>query len=119
MRGPGWYWFWPWEVWDPHKTVAISNVNLTDWGVFKFLGNPKVLGVELLGLFLVNGYILAPTVWVWHKYKNAKGTIQQMGFVRYLIVSQLFLIMMGLPIKMFLRLVLNIKYVWVTPWFNI
>ena len=27
--------------------------------------------------------------------------------------------MLALPIKMFLRIALNIKYVWVTPWFNI
>ncbi|MBI4737865.1 MAG: cytochrome C, partial [candidate division NC10 bacterium] len=35
------------------------------------------------------------------------------------IVSELFLIMMSLPLKMFLRIAFNIKYVWVTPWFNI
>jgi hypothetical protein len=27
--------------------------------------------------------------------------------------------MLGLPIKMFLRLAFHIKYVWITPWFNI
>jgi hypothetical protein len=27
--------------------------------------------------------------------------------------------MMALVIKVFLRLLFNIKYVWVTPWFNI
>jgi hypothetical protein len=39
--------------------------------------------------------------------------------VRYGIVAFLFLSMMGLPIKMFLRLAFNIKYICVTPWFNI
>jgi len=29
------------------------------------------------------------------------------------------LMMISLPIKMLLRLTLTIKYVWVTPWFNI
>ena len=26
MRGPGWYFFWPGQYWDPHKTVALTNV---------------------------------------------------------------------------------------------
>jgi hypothetical protein len=29
------------------------------------------------------------------------------------------LTMVGLPIKMALRLGLHIKYVWITPWFNV
>ena len=33
---------------------------------------------------------------------------------------QVFLIvMLLLPVKMLLRLVFRIKYVWITPWFNI
>jgi hypothetical protein len=39
--------------------------------------------------------------------------------VRYGIVALLFLTMMSLPLKIVLRLAFNIKYVWVTPWFNI
>jgi hypothetical protein len=27
--------------------------------------------------------------------------------------------MIALPLKMALRLALNIKYVWITPWFNV
>jgi hypothetical protein len=27
--------------------------------------------------------------------------------------------MIGLPIKMLLRLMFHIKYVWITPWFNV
>jgi hypothetical protein len=29
------------------------------------------------------------------------------------------LTMVALPIKMLLRLSLHIKYVWITPWFNV
>jgi len=36
-----------------------------------------------------------------------------------LIKVQLYLIMIGIVIKIVLRLGFNIKYVWVTPWFNI
>ena len=35
-------------------------------------------------------------------------------------IAEIFLvIMLFLPIKILLRLVLRIKYVWVTPWFNV
>jgi hypothetical protein len=44
---------------------------------------------------------------------------KELGAVRYHIVAFLFLMMMALPLKMFLRLAFNTKYVWVTPWFNI
>ena len=120
MRGPGWYWFWPWQKWDVHKTVALTNVNLAYWGPFKFLGNPSVFGIELLGFGLVSAYMGGPTFYIWKKYGQIENhIIRQMGFVRYMIVAQLFLIMVALPIKMVLRLGFNIKYVWVTPWFNI
>src|SRR3990172_4474831 len=49
MRGPGWNFFWPWEKWDPHKVVALNNVDLPYWGVFKWLGNPKLGDLPLLG----------------------------------------------------------------------
>jgi hypothetical protein len=28
LRGPGWNWFWPWQVWDAHKVEAMTNVDL-------------------------------------------------------------------------------------------
>jgi hypothetical protein len=120
FRGPGWYLFWPWEAWDPHKTVALTNVDLPSIGLFKWMGNPSPFGIELIGFVLVNAYFILPTIYVWKKFSKVVGhTVQRMGFVRYMIVSQLFLIMLSLPIKMVLRLWFNIKYVWVTPWFNI
>ena len=39
--------------------------------------------------------------------------------VRFLVTASLFATMMSLPIKMILRWTLNVKYLWVTPWFNI
>ena len=36
LRGPGWNFFGPFEYWDPHKVVALNNVNVSDyvWVVF-------------------------------------------------------------------------------------
>ena len=28
FRGPGWNWFWPGQVWDPHMVEALTNVDL-------------------------------------------------------------------------------------------
>jgi hypothetical protein len=125
FRGPGWNLFWPWHRWDPHKVVAITNVDLPNWGPFRwlcnlgFLCNPKIYGVELIGLALSVVYmvVLPAAYYLWKR--PTSPTLQTLGPVRYGIVAFLFVTMMSLPLKMFLRLAFNIKYVWVTPWFNI
>ncbi len=119
LRGPGWNLFWPWEVWDPHKVIALTNVDLPHWGPFKYLGNPKLFGVELLGLVVITLYMGVLPVAFWRWKSRTNPVLQELGPLRYAIVAFLFLTMMGLPIKMFLRIAFNIKYIWVTPWFNI
>lgn len=113
MRGPGWYFFWPWQYWDPHKIVALTNVDLHEWFGIRHQPAMAIFGLSLVGVY----YSLIGVFWKW----KAKGSyaLQQLGAVRYGIVAFLFLTMMGLPIKMFLRLAFNIKYICVTPWFNI
>jgi hypothetical protein len=118
LRGPGWNLFWPWEVWDPHKVVALTNVDLPYWGPFKLLGNPKFFGVELVGLVAITLYY-GLAIAFWFRKSRTSLILQELGPIRYGIVAALFLTMMGLPIKMFLRIAFNIKYIWVTPWFNV
>jgi hypothetical protein len=113
MRGPGWYFFWPWQYWDPHKVVALTNVDLHEWFGIRHQPAMSIFGLGLVGAY----YSLVGVYWKWKS--KASYTLQQLGLVRYSIVAFLFLTMMGLPIKMFLRLAFNIKYVCVTPWFNI
>ena len=36
-----------------------------------------------------------------------------------LVLISVFILMLSLPVKILLRLLLRIKYVWVTPWFSI
>ncbi len=113
FRGPGWNFFWLWEKWDPHKVVALTNVNLSE----KF-GIQSYFWSSIFGASIVFGYYsLAVFYYRWRK--NKSDTVQKLGVLRYSIVAFLFLTMMSLPIKMVLRLAFNIKYVWVTPWFNI
>ncbi len=118
FRGPGWNLFWPWETWDPHMVIALTNVDLPAWGPFRWMGNPKIAGIEVIGLVLIVLYF--STAFIFYYWRRDRSeAIRQLGPVRYGIVAFLFLTMMGLPLKVFLRLAFNIKYIWVTPWFNI
>jgi hypothetical protein len=116
MRGPGWVWFWPWQQWDPHVVTAEINVDLSQiFGIdSRSLAGSLIGGLATLGYFAVG--IILP-----YKYLQRRGnkTLAALGPLRYLIVVVLFLMMVGLPIKIFLRLLFHIKYIWVTPWFNI
>jgi hypothetical protein len=50
---------------------------------------------------------------------KGKEFIERWGMVRFTITGLLLVLMMSLPVKMFLRLAFNVKYVLVTPWINI
>ncbi len=119
MRGPGWYFFWPWEYWDTHRVVALTNVDLSEiFGIntkdaFGKL-NPFAI---IFGIVVITAYYSIGVIY-WIKKKNTP-LLQELGLLRYSITAFLFLTMMSLPIKMVLRLAFNIKYVLVTPWFNI
>ncbi len=116
MRGPGWVWFWPWQAWDPHVVTAEINVDLSQiFGIdSRSLVGSIFGGLVTLGYFAV-GIILPYT----YLKRRGSKTLAELGTLRYLIVVVLYLVMIGLPIKMFLRLVFHIKYIWVMPWFNI
>ncbi len=117
MRGPGWMWFWPWEHWDAHRIVAETNIDLTD----KFFGirSTGIPGM-VIGFMLVAGYFgVAMTVPYVILRMLAFGWLERMGPIRYGTMAFLFWSMIGVSIKIVLRLAFNVKYVWVTPWFNI
>jgi hypothetical protein len=42
-----------------------------------------------------------------------------MSLLQFSIMQFFLLTMVALPIKMSLRLLWHIKYVWITPWFNV
>ena len=111
LRGPGWNLFMPWQYWDPHKVVALVNVDL-----------PYALGVRtynmamLVGGMIVSGYFALGTAVYFFMERKA---IKNVGFLRMFIKIQLYLIMLGMVIKIVLRIGFNIKYILVTPWINI
>ncbi len=116
FRGPGWNLFWPWQRWDPHKVVALTNVDLP-----YLVGLRDYWVMAGFGLSLVLFYFIF-SVWLFYKWiiwVKGKEFMIRWGAVRFAITAFLFVTMMALPVKMFLRLVFNIKYIMVTPWLNI
>jgi len=116
FRGPGWNLFWPWQHWDPHKVVALTNVDLP-----YLLGFRDYWWSAGFGLFVVVGYFVVSTLafYLWVRYVKGKEFLERWGMVRFLITAMLFVTMLSLPAKMFLRLAFNVKYILVTPWINV
>ena len=119
FRGPGWNLFLPWQEWDTHRVVALTNI---DWS--ELFGvpthrvddslNPAAMAIGTITILA--WFSLGALYYVW---KRKGDVLRRLGPVRYTIIAALFLIMMALPVKIILRLVLNVKYILVTPWFNI
>ena len=118
-RGPGWYFFFPWQEWDTHRVVALTKVDLSEYfGIHTrnadYSLNPPAI---VFGAVVILAYYSLIGVY-WMKKKNGE-LMKKLGFLRYTIVAFLFMTMTALPIKMILRIAFNIKYILVTPWFNI
>ncbi|HEX3560300.1 MAG TPA: hypothetical protein VHU19_13925 [Pyrinomonadaceae bacterium] len=145
IRGPGWIWFWPGQTWDHNAVVFDRNRDLHEivagWGM-PFLNTypwKAIFGAMVVGfIFLVGGLFFhllmtrpAPRFSDFTSFKRLKAwlmtpgefqtrlldrtsLLQYMTF-QFFAVSVLFLF----PIKLLLRLVFTIKYIWVTPWFNV
>jgi len=43
----------------------------------------------------------------------------RMSVLQYIVMQTFLVIMLALPVKILIRLMFRIKYIWVTPWFNI
>ncbi|MFQ5851011.1 MAG: cytochrome C [Candidatus Binatia bacterium] len=116
FRGPGWNLFWPWERWDPYKVVAMTNVDLPYlFGFRDYVWSSVFGGLCTLGYYLVGMWAF----YRWVIWVKGKEFMVRWGAVRFSITAFFFVTMLGLPVKMFLRLAFNVKYIWVTPWFNI
>lgn len=104
MRGPSWQMYMPWESWLTHKPPAAETWSLDDHTKVYLMGMKiPVLGILALGGYFGVGMAIPMLLFKeWYKEK---------GFLKYnLIVSHL-LVMLAVPIKMALRLGLDIKYI--------
>ena len=119
FRGPNWNFFGPFEWWDPHKLVPLTNVNLSEYVWLKLLnkGLPTNIMVrEALGFLVVIGYMfIMPLLLAKTKLKHL---LEYYGPVRYACLMFFGLSMFALPIKMYLRWMFNLKYIIAIPeWF--
>lgn len=115
IRGPGWMWFWPGQTWDHNKIVFEVNRDLHE--IVGITSQPwiGIFGALVTGAYFVIFGGLVHKLFVKFNPKDYK----RMSFLQYNTMMMLMLLMISLPIKMAARLMFNIKYVWVTPWFNI
>jgi hypothetical protein len=100
LRGPNWQLYLPWESWEKIKTVEESLRNL-----------PAAAGLVFLCVYF-SLFMIAPLF-------AQKDLYKECGPLRYMIIMLSLSFMYFVPVKIFLRLFFNIKYVLVTPWFNV
>jgi hypothetical protein len=130
LRGPNWNFFGPYEPWDPHKVLALNNIDLSQYWWVMFLKQPLPkapsdanFGLQLLyilyregvGIVLLAGYFLAlPPLLATTVFRKF---FVRMGFIRFMVMANLLLFMAALPLKMVLRWTLNMKYIVAIPEF--
>jgi hypothetical protein len=120
LRGPNWTFFGPFEVWDVHKVVAASNINLSEYFWILGLGTSMPQNIflrEFLGILMLILYLTIPVILVTNKW--GKELLNKMGPMRYYIMIFLVLGMMSLPVKMYLRWFFNLKYIIAMPEFEL
>jgi len=100
LRGPDWQFYWPWESWAVAKGTEESLWSFPFW-----------LGLPCLLLYFGVGLLLPKRLWPW--------LYEGLGRGRYVTTMLFTLIMYAVPLKIVLRLFFGVKYVLVTPWFNI
>src|SRR6266545_852375 len=138
-------WFWPGQTWDHNAVVFDKNVDLHDWIATSRIGKTLHLGFLsanpwkfIFGLLVVSGfYIVGALFFHWLMTVDFKKLslrplrlfpqdafeqklLARTSLLQYL-TFQFFAVsvLLAMPVKLLLRLALTIKYVWVTPWFNI
>ncbi len=124
FRGPNWNFFGPFEFWDPHKVEALNNVNLSEYlwvkawnqGLPEGNGVVSIFAREFLGFIVVILYFLVPPAIL--AKTSLKELYLKIGPTRYSFLMFFGLSMLSLPIKMYLRWTINLKYLIAIPeWF--
>lgn len=132
LRGPNWNFFGPFEYWTPYKVEVLNNVDLPQMFWVQWLNQPLPRAAADAGLLTKIGYILlreAPGLLVMGAYLVLlppllaitvfRGFYAKMGFIRYMVMANLMLLMLTLPLKMILRWTLNLKYIISIPEFSL
>jgi len=113
LRGPNWNFFGPFEFWDVNKIEPLVNVDLSEFVWIKILGvglPSHWLPREIVGILFMVLYLFVLPVAL-SKVEYFKHYYEKMGPARYYLGISLFLVMMLMPIKMYLRWLFNLKYI--------
>ncbi len=117
IRGPGWMWFWPGETWDHNRLVFEANRDLPDiFGITTMTGK-TIFGAVVSGLYFVLAGLLFHKLVTLTEFN--RKIHKRMNLLQYVTLQVFLITMLSLPIKILLRQLFRIKYVWVTPWFNV
>jgi hypothetical protein len=136
LRGPNWNFFGPYEYWDPHMQVPLTNVNLSEyfwnyWLDREVPSNPMVregLGIVLTLVWVMGLPVLLarPPValrkiplGIGRTFEMFHRLYIQMGPIRFYIMAIHLVIMAMMPLKMVLRWTANLKYFVYLPEFNL
>jgi hypothetical protein len=133
IRGPGWMWFWPGQTWDAERVDYAVNRNLDE--VFRINGSwlavmlpasakpdaaiwaRVIFGIFPLALFFVVAGLAVHKICMMTDF--SRKMYRRMSLVQLITMYTFLILMISLPVKILLRLVFTIKYIWVTPWFSI
>jgi cytochrome b/b6/petD-like protein len=117
IRGPGWVWFWPGQTWDPNRVVFEFNRNLPELIGVASVAGKMVVGVVALGFYFAASAWGIRRLFVGNEFNRklyARMTLLQTLAFEFFLATMLLL-----PVKMLLWHFARIKYILVTPWFNI
>ena len=117
IRGPGWMWFWPGQTWDHNRLVFEVNQDLHEIVGITGAVPAMIFGFAVLALFVVVTGLLVHKLMTLNEFN--RKILDRMTLTQYMVMQVLLITMMSLPAKMIARLLFRIKYVCVTPWFNI
>jgi hypothetical protein len=76
----------------------------------------------VFGIFPLIAFFIASAIlvhWICMRTEFSRKIYQRMSLVQLVTMYTFLILMFSLPLKILLRLVFTIKYVWVTPWFSI
>lgn len=126
LRGPNWNFFGPYEPWNAHTQVPLTSVQFSDY----FWNGKQLLGVgldmpipknslirELPGILFIGFWIFVlPAILAKTLFKKLYA---EMGSIRYWVMAIHFVVLALLPLKMFLRWMLTLKYFVYLPEYNL
>jgi len=93
FRGPGWNLFWPWQKWDPHKVVALTNVDLPYLVGFRDYWWSAAFSLVMIGIY----FIATIAIFYFFVLKvKGKAFLERWGMVRFSITAVLISLMLAL-----------------------